>query len=82
MTAYHNNRCFSILNADKGCRKADKKSLTFYLKNVLLHDFKHLLFELGGQLQKKVGRCCSNLITAKLLLLQPHGAEQLAKQPI
>ena len=30
---------------------------------------------------KKVGHGCSNLTTAVLLLLQPHGAEQLAKKP-
>ncbi len=28
-----------------------------------------------------VGRGCSNMTTAMLLLLQPHGAEQLAKKP-
>ena len=30
---------------------------------------------------KRVGRGCSNLTAAMLLLLQPHGAEQLAKKP-
>ena len=34
-----------------------------------------------SQLQKKIGRGCSNLTTAMLLLLQPHEAEQLAKKP-
>ena len=29
---------------------------------------------------KRVGRGCSNLTTAMLLLLQPHGAEQLARR--
>ena len=60
------------------------KRLFDFLSQQKFHftNFEHVLLSSEVNCKKIVGSGCSNLTTPMLLLLQPHGAEWLAKKPI